>query len=111
MRRTCLAFVAYLFGLTAASGWSQSLGAPLKGASWRSPVYMSWKSARRRTRRSKEKTLMAAARGPTDAIVALLADELRRLIYGLPASFQESLPERLKDTLRDEGRNTHNDSE
>jgi hypothetical protein len=39
---------------------------------------------------------MSSAKGPTEAIVKLLAEELRQVICALPAQIQESVPEQLK---------------
>jgi hypothetical protein len=39
---------------------------------------------------------MNSPNGPMDAVLELLEADLRRLIYGLPAKLQESLPEQLK---------------
>jgi hypothetical protein len=39
---------------------------------------------------------MDLAKGPTEAIVGLLAEELRQVIYSLPSHLQESVPEQLK---------------
>jgi hypothetical protein len=36
-------------------------------------------------------------KSPTDAIVDMLSQELRKLILGLPQDVQESVPEKLKE--------------
>src|SRR5262249_50017653 len=99
MRRTCLAFAVYLFGLTA-SGWSQATDTSkrLSHASWGSPLYPFWPSARRGRRRPKEP--LASAKGPTEAIAELLAEELRYVVLGLPDYLQESVPKLLQDSTR-----------
>jgi hypothetical protein len=38
--------------------------------------------------------------GPKEAILKLLAEELRRLICALPRDLQESVPEALQDEMR-----------
>jgi hypothetical protein len=46
-------------------------------------------------------------KSPTDAIVDMLSEELRKLILGLPEDIQESVPEKLKEETglaRDEDR-------
>jgi hypothetical protein len=49
---------------------------------------------------------MASARGPTEAIAELLAEELRRLIRGLPDYLRDSEPEQLSDETRHHERET-----
>jgi hypothetical protein len=39
---------------------------------------------------------MDSAKGPTEAVARLLAEDLRRLITALPEDLQESAPEHLK---------------
>jgi hypothetical protein len=38
-------------------------------------------------------------KGPTEAIIRLLADELRTVIRGLPDDLQRSVPEELQDEV------------
>jgi hypothetical protein len=47
-----------------------------------------------------EAKIMDSAKGPTEAIATLLAEDLRRLISALPDDLQESVPQQLLDSTR-----------